>query len=67
MPAERINLQPDPRILLAITRNPMRPLDALCELIDNSIDSFASSEFRQQGSENNIAGHFLQSYRGPNP
>lgn len=62
MPAEKINLQPDPRILLAITRNPMRPLDALCELIDNSIDSFASSGFKQEGSENNTCHHL-----SPNP
>lgn len=59
MPAEKINLQPDPRILLAITRNPMRPLDALCELIDNSIDSFASSGFQQEGSENNTVTIYL--------
>ncbi|MCX7591019.1 MAG: ATP-binding protein, partial [Kiritimatiellae bacterium] len=55
----RINLQPDPRILLAITRNPMRPLDALCELIDNSIDSFAASAFHQEGSESNTVTVYL--------
>lgn len=38
-----INLQPDPRILIAITHNPMRPIDALCELIDNAIDSFTEA------------------------
>src|ERR1700675_1037596 len=38
-----INLQPDPRILIAITHNPMRPIDALCELIDNAIDSFTDA------------------------
>jgi len=43
-PHTRINLQPDPRILIAITHNPMRPLDALCELVDNAIDSFAEAE-----------------------
>jgi len=43
----KINLQPDPRILIAITHNPMRPLDALCELIDNAIDSFAEAERAQ--------------------
>jgi hypothetical protein len=56
---QRINLQPDPRILLAITHNPMRPLDALCELIDNSIDSFASSGFRKDGSEDNTVTVYL--------
>jgi hypothetical protein len=39
-----INLQPDPRILIAITHNPMRPIDALCELVDNALDSFAEAE-----------------------
>jgi len=34
-----VNLQPDPRILIAITHNPIRPVDALCELVDNSIDA----------------------------
>jgi hypothetical protein len=38
-----INLQPDPRVLIAITHNPMRPLDALCELIDNAFDSFTDA------------------------
>lgn len=31
---------PDPRVLIALTHTPMLPLDALCELIDNAIDSF---------------------------
>lgn len=39
----RLNLQPDPRILIAITHNPMRPIDALCELVDNAIDAFADA------------------------
>lgn len=34
------DLTPDPKILVALTHTPMQPLDALCELIDNSIDSF---------------------------
>lgn len=44
---EMMNIIPDPRILVALTRNPLRPLDALCELIDNAIDSFRVGE--QQG------------------
>ncbi|MCC2878297.1 ATP-binding protein [Lachnoclostridium pacaense] len=32
---------PDPKVLLALTRTPMKPIDALCELIDNAIDSFS--------------------------
>ena len=34
---------PDPRVLIALTQTPILPLDALCELIDNSIDSFTNS------------------------
>ena len=34
---------PDPRVLIALTQTPIMPLDALCELIDNSIDSFTNS------------------------
>lgn len=39
-----VNVNPDPRILVAITNNPIKPIDALCELIDNSIDSFIIAE-----------------------
>jgi len=31
---------PDPKVLIALTHTPMLPLDALCELVDNAIDSF---------------------------
>lgn len=34
------DLTPDPKVLIALTHTPMQPLDALCELIDNSMDSF---------------------------
>ena len=34
------DLTPDPKVLIALTHTPLRPLDALCELIDNAIDSF---------------------------
>ena len=37
---------PDPKVLLALTHTPMKPLDALCELIDNGIDSFASAKLQ---------------------
>jgi len=37
---ETFDLTPDPRVLIALTHTPMQPLDALCELIDNAIDSF---------------------------
>lgn len=36
---------PDPRVLIALTQTPIMPLDALCELIDNSIDSFSNSKY----------------------
>lgn len=39
----QLNLTPDPRILVALTHNPLAPLDALCELIDNALDSFADA------------------------
>lgn len=37
---------PDPKVLIALTHTPMLPLDALCELIDNSIDSFAAAKIQ---------------------
>ena len=36
------DLTPDPKVLIALTRTPLTPLDALCELIDNSIDGFST-------------------------
>ncbi len=43
-----LNLTPDPKVLIALTHTHIQPLDALCELIDNSIDSFSSAKL--QGS-----------------
>lgn len=40
----KLNLTPDPRILVALTATPLNPLDALCELIDNAIDSFTDAK-----------------------
>lgn len=37
---------PDPKVLLALTRTPMQPIDALCELIDNAIDSFSIAKIQ---------------------
>lgn len=34
------NLQPPPNVLMALTYTSMKPIDALCELVDNAIDSF---------------------------
>jgi len=44
MVMEEFDLTPDPRVLIALTHTPLQPLDALCELIDNAIDSFHSAE-----------------------
>jgi RNA polymerase subunit RPABC4/transcription elongation factor Spt4 len=38
------NLTPDPKVLIALTRTPLKPLDALCELIDNALDGFRIAE-----------------------
>ena len=38
------NLNPPPDILVALTHTPMKPIDALCELVDNAIDSFGDSK-----------------------
>ncbi|OAB43477.1 ATP-binding protein [Paenibacillus glacialis] len=35
---------PDPKVLIALTHTPMLPLDALCELVDNAIDSFQAAK-----------------------
>jgi hypothetical protein len=40
------DLTPDPRVLIALTHTPLSPLDALCELIDNAIDSFHAAELQ---------------------
>lgn len=40
MPDEVLDITPDPKVLIALTHTPLKPLDALCELIDNGIDSF---------------------------
>lgn len=45
---QTFDLTPDPKVLLALTHTPMQPLDALCELIDNAIDSFQAA--RLQGN-----------------
>lgn len=42
----KFDFTPDPKVLIALTHTPMQPLDALCELIDNSIDSFHSAKIQ---------------------
>ena len=41
-----LNLTPDPKVLIALTHTHIQPLDALCELIDNAIDSFTSAKLQ---------------------
>lgn len=40
------DLTPSPNVLIALTHTPMAPLDAMCELIDNAIDSFSMAELK---------------------
>jgi RNA polymerase subunit RPABC4/transcription elongation factor Spt4 len=42
------DLTPDPRVLVALTHTPLQPLDALCELIDNALDSFRLAQLQGQ-------------------
>ncbi|MBD3009164.1 ATP-binding protein [Streptomyces sp. 5-10] len=39
-----LDITPTPQVLVALTRTPIKPLDALSELIDNAIDSFRSAQ-----------------------
>ena len=41
-----LNLTPDPKVLIALTHTDIKPLDALCELIDNAIDSFSAARLQ---------------------
>ena len=38
-----INISPDVRILSVLAYTPLKPIDALCELIDNALDSFKAA------------------------
>lgn len=44
MSLEMLDITPDPNVLLALTHTPLKPLEALCELIDNGIDAFRAAE-----------------------
>ena len=48
----KFDFTPDPKVLIALTHTPMQPLDALCELIDNSIDSFFSAKIQGVSIDN---------------
>lgn len=39
-----LNITPTPDVLIALTNTPLKPLDAICELIDNGIDSFRAAD-----------------------
>lgn len=41
-----LNLTPDTKVLIALTHTDIKPLDALCELIDNAIDSFSAAKLQ---------------------
>ncbi len=43
---ETFDLTPDPKVLIALTHTPMQPLDALCELVDNALDSFQAAKLQ---------------------
>lgn len=49
-----LNLTPDPKVLIALTHTHIQPLDALCELIDNAIDSFSSAKLQGIVIENPV-------------
>lgn len=44
MAISQFDLTPDPNVLIALTQTPLRQLDALCELVDNAIDSFSAAK-----------------------
>lgn len=49
------DLTPDPKVLIALTQTPLKPLDALSELIDNAIDSFVLAKNMGQKIDDPIA------------
>ncbi len=50
----KFDFTPDPKVLIALTHTPMQPLDALCELIDNSIDSFYGAKIQGISIDNPV-------------
>src|SRR5690348_3404608 len=46
MADKELDLTPDPKVLIALTHTPLAPLDALCELVDNALDSFQEARLR---------------------
>ena len=41
-----IDITPDPGVLVALTQTPIKPLDALCELVDNAVDAYYAAEMQ---------------------
>jgi hypothetical protein len=48
MTQDTVDITPAPRILVALAGNPLQPIDAICELVDNAFDSFRAG--MRQGS-----------------
>ncbi len=46
---KQFDLKPSPRVLVALTYTAITPIDALCELVDNAIDSFSNAENAPEG------------------
>jgi hypothetical protein len=44
MPHKLLDITPTPQVLVALTRTPITPIDAVSELIDNAVDSFHAAE-----------------------
>jgi hypothetical protein len=51
MTNSKIDITPTPQVLIALTNTALKPLDALCELIDNGIDAFRSAKLEGKGIE----------------
>ena len=43
------DLNPPPQVLLALTHTSLKQMDALCELVDNAIDSFSHQDAIDRG------------------
>ncbi|WP_433490599.1 ATP-binding protein [Nocardia grenadensis] len=44
MAVNKLDITPTPQVLVALSHTPLKPLDAVSELIDNAIDSFRHGE-----------------------
>lgn len=58
----KFDFTPDPKVLIALTHTPMQPLDALCELIDNAIDSFLQMSIIEC-SQTTLIGILLKTFK----